>query len=178
MSRRRSFGTWIVYFGDSLNMDSTRVAKKEGANTRESHISHRSFEMLVADDSCVGLIRLERTLCQAQDSVLSAKRGREATELFEEHHPPIGLTDWLMPDFNRNQGQPLLPTHKFNLRNRSQSRRQQVQRHWHVRDLTGICYTSGSGWQKWTRGRCTSSWEVPGKTDTVKDSTGNCGTSA
>ncbi|MGB7667961.1 MAG: diguanylate cyclase [Candidatus Acidiferrales bacterium] len=41
---------------------------------------------------------MEQTLGQDQYSILFAKTGQSAIKLFEEHHPALVITDWVMPD--------------------------------------------------------------------------------
>ncbi len=58
------------------------------------------FEVLVADDSAVYRKLIERTLAEKQYSVLFAKSGGEALDIFATHLPPLVITDWMMPDFS------------------------------------------------------------------------------
>jgi two-component system cell cycle response regulator len=58
-----------------------------------------SFKVLVADDSAVYRKLMEQTLDPAQYSILFAKTGQSAVGLFEQHHPALVITDWMMPDF-------------------------------------------------------------------------------
>jgi diguanylate cyclase (GGDEF)-like protein len=58
-----------------------------------------SLKVLVADDSAVYRKMVEQTLDPTQYSIVFAKTGQSAIELFEEHHPSLVITDWLMPDF-------------------------------------------------------------------------------
>jgi len=60
----------------------------------------RDFMILVADDSPVFRKLIEVTLSRQQYSVLLAKSGREAMDLFAEHEPDLVITDWVMPDLN------------------------------------------------------------------------------
>ncbi|HTS12002.1 MAG TPA: diguanylate cyclase [Candidatus Limnocylindrales bacterium] len=57
------------------------------------------FKVLVADDSAVYRKLVEQTLDPSQYSILFAKTGQSALELFELHHPALVITDWVMPDF-------------------------------------------------------------------------------
>jgi two-component system, cell cycle response regulator len=56
------------------------------------------FKVLVADDSAVYRKLVEQTLDQDQYSLLFAKTGQAAIEIFEQHHPALVITDWMMPD--------------------------------------------------------------------------------
>jgi diguanylate cyclase (GGDEF)-like protein len=58
----------------------------------------RAFKVLVADDSPCDLRVLEHTLGREQHTVLVARSGREALDLFVEHRPDLVITDWMMPD--------------------------------------------------------------------------------
>jgi diguanylate cyclase (GGDEF)-like protein len=60
----------------------------------------RTYRVLVADDSPVGRKSLEHALEGEQFSLLQAKNGNEALELFAKHAPEIVITDWMMPDFS------------------------------------------------------------------------------
>ncbi|MFZ0333608.1 MAG: diguanylate cyclase [Candidatus Acidiferrales bacterium] len=60
--------------------------------------SEENFKVLVADDSAVYRKLVEQTLGQDQYSILFAKTGQSAIKLFEEHHPALVITDWVMPD--------------------------------------------------------------------------------
>lgn len=56
--------------------------------------------VLVIDDSPVARKLVEHALDKEQYTVLPAKTGAEALELFAEHKPGIVITDWLMPDLS------------------------------------------------------------------------------
>jgi two-component system cell cycle response regulator len=58
----------------------------------------REFKVLVADDSAVYRKLVERALLPEQYSVMFAKNGSEAIELFAAHKPQLLITDWEMPD--------------------------------------------------------------------------------
>jgi len=60
--------------------------------------SGESFKVLVADDSAVYRKLVEQTLSDKQYTVLFAKSGREAIDIFAEHQPSLVITDWMMPD--------------------------------------------------------------------------------
>lgn len=56
------------------------------------------LKILVVDDSPVYRKLVEQALSQEQCTVLFAKNGRKALDLFAEHHPALVITDWNMPD--------------------------------------------------------------------------------
>jgi len=60
----------------------------------------QEFKVLVADDSPLYRKLVENALSQEQYTVLFAKNGRHATDLFAEHLPPLVITDWMMPDID------------------------------------------------------------------------------
>jgi two-component system cell cycle response regulator len=59
-----------------------------------------SYQVLVVDDSPVHRKLVEQALEDASYSLLFAKSGIEALELFRKHAPEIVLTDWMMPDLS------------------------------------------------------------------------------
>jgi two-component system, cell cycle response regulator len=59
-----------------------------------------SYQILVVDDSPVHRKLVEQALEDASHSLLFAKSGIEALELFRKHAPEIVLTDWMMPDLS------------------------------------------------------------------------------
>jgi diguanylate cyclase (GGDEF)-like protein len=58
----------------------------------------QQIKVLVADDSAVSRKLVEHTLSEKQYCLVFAKSGREAVELFAEHHPALVIVDWMMPD--------------------------------------------------------------------------------
>jgi len=56
--------------------------------------------ILVADDSPVYRKLVEQSLTQENCTLLLAKNGREALDLFAEHQPALLITDWSMPDIS------------------------------------------------------------------------------
>lgn len=58
----------------------------------------REFKVLVADDSAVYRKLVEHALLPEQYSVIFAKNGSQALDLFAAHLPPLLITDWEMPD--------------------------------------------------------------------------------
>jgi len=59
-----------------------------------------SYQVLVVDDSAVHRKLVEHALEDGSYSLLFAKSGMEALELFRKHRPEIVLTDWMMPDLS------------------------------------------------------------------------------
>jgi two-component system, cell cycle response regulator len=59
--------------------------------------SSQGFKVLAVDDSPVYRKLVEQALSQ-ELTLLCAKNGREALELFSEHQPAVVITDWTMPD--------------------------------------------------------------------------------
>lgn len=66
----------------------------------EVHPKAREFKVLVADDSRIYRRLVEDTLSEKQYTLLFAKSGREAIDLFSEHQPSVVITDWMMPDLS------------------------------------------------------------------------------
>src|SRR6266849_4208796 len=66
----------------------------------EMDATAREFKVLVADDSPIYRKLVEHTLSEKQYTVLFAKSGREAIDLFSEHQPSLVITDWMMPDLS------------------------------------------------------------------------------
>ena len=58
------------------------------------------LKILVADDSAIYRKLLAQSLPESDYSVLLAKNGREAMDLFAQHQPSIVITDWTMPDLS------------------------------------------------------------------------------
>jgi two-component system chemotaxis response regulator CheY len=58
------------------------------------------YEVLVVDDSPVYRKIVEQVLASDMYSVLFARNGEEALELYRKHSPCIVITDWMMPDFS------------------------------------------------------------------------------
>ena len=55
------------------------------------------FKILVADDSPLYTMLVKESLSSQPCSLLFAKNGCEALELFAEHKPALVITDWVMP---------------------------------------------------------------------------------
>jgi diguanylate cyclase (GGDEF)-like protein len=60
----------------------------------------RNYQILVVDDSPVHRKLVEQALEDAPYSLLFAKSGMEALEMYEKHAPSIVVTDWMMPDLS------------------------------------------------------------------------------
>jgi diguanylate cyclase (GGDEF)-like protein len=60
--------------------------------------SSPELKILVADDSPVYRKLVEQSLSQEPCTVLLAKNGQQAVDLFDEYRPAIVITDWTMPD--------------------------------------------------------------------------------
>jgi len=60
----------------------------------------QDFKILVVDDSPIYRKLVEQSLSKEPHSVLFAKNGRDALEVFAEHQPPLVITDWTMPDIS------------------------------------------------------------------------------
>ena len=58
------------------------------------------LKILVVDDSPVYRKLVEQSLTQEHCTVLIAKNGHQALNLFAEHHPALVITDWTMPDIS------------------------------------------------------------------------------
>src|SRR5207248_341397 len=58
------------------------------------------LKILIVDDSPVYRKLVEQALSQEPCTVLVAKNGGQALDLFAEHHPAIVITDWTMPDIS------------------------------------------------------------------------------
>ena len=56
------------------------------------------IKVLVADDSAVSRKLVELTLYGKRYSLIFAKSGCEALDLFAEHRPALVIVDWIMPD--------------------------------------------------------------------------------
>ncbi len=73
----------------------------------------QEFKILVADDSPIYRKLVEYALSDQPYTVLFAKNGRQAVDLFAQHQPNLVVTDWVMPDLTgielcqhiRGQGQ-------------------------------------------------------------------------
>ena len=60
----------------------------------------QTLQVLVVDDSPVCQKLVQQALEQEAYSMLFAKSGGEALELYARHAPSIIVTDWMMPDFS------------------------------------------------------------------------------
>lgn len=59
-----------------------------------------TYELLVVDDSTVYRKLVEQTLSSEPYSLLFARNGAEAMQIFEERSPSFVITDWMLPDFS------------------------------------------------------------------------------
>jgi two-component system cell cycle response regulator len=60
--------------------------------------AEQNTKVLVADDSAVFRKLVEHALSARQFTLIFAKTGHEAIELFEENNPALVIVDWIMPD--------------------------------------------------------------------------------
>jgi len=58
------------------------------------------YHLLVVDDSPVYRKLVEQVFAEQPYTLLFARDGAEAMQLFEEHSPSFVLTDWMLPDFS------------------------------------------------------------------------------
>lgn len=57
----------------------------------------QEFKILVADDSLIYTKLIHQTLLSDRHTLLFARNGSEAIDLFAEHQPSLVITDWMMP---------------------------------------------------------------------------------
>jgi two-component system cell cycle response regulator len=62
--------------------------------------SSPELKILVADDSAIYRKLVEQSLSEERCTLLFAKNGREAMDLFAAHEPALVITDWTMPDIS------------------------------------------------------------------------------
>src|SRR5258708_7319250 len=60
--------------------------------------SSQEFEILAVDDSPIYRKLVEQSLSCDRYTLLFAKNGREALEIFAKRQPAVVITDWTMPD--------------------------------------------------------------------------------
>jgi two-component system, cell cycle response regulator len=60
----------------------------------------KRMTVLVVDDSPLGRKLVEHAASGESYSLLFAKSGKEALELFVQHAPSIVITDWMLPDYS------------------------------------------------------------------------------
>lgn len=70
------------------------------SKTKGQKETAQELKILVADDSAIYRKLVEHTLADDNHSVIFAKNGREALELYAEHKPALVITDWTMPDIS------------------------------------------------------------------------------
>jgi len=78
----------------------TSGSRPSKSQTKLDEDTGGALKVLVADDSAVYRKLVEQTLSEQRYSVLFAKSGREAVDLFVKHLPSLVITDWMMPDFS------------------------------------------------------------------------------
>ena len=59
-----------------------------------------NYEVLVVDDSPVYRKLVEQVLRSESYSLIFARNGAEAIDLYQQHSPCMVITDWMMPDFS------------------------------------------------------------------------------
>ena len=64
--------------------------------------AEKKFKVLIVDDSPVARKLVEVPLSEKGYRVISAKTGRDAIQLFEEHRPDVVILDWMLPDLTGN----------------------------------------------------------------------------
>jgi CheY-like chemotaxis protein len=60
--------------------------------------SSQQLKILAVDDSPIYRKLVAQSLSQERYTLLFAKDGREALDLFAKHQPAVVITDWSMPD--------------------------------------------------------------------------------
>ena len=55
------------------------------------------MRILIAEDDTASRLVLERTLKKLGYGVFATRDGAEAWQVFEREHPPLVITDWMMP---------------------------------------------------------------------------------
>jgi diguanylate cyclase (GGDEF)-like protein len=60
--------------------------------------SSQQFKLLAVDDSPIYRKLVEQALSRERFTLMFAKNGREALDLFAKHQPAVVITDWTMPD--------------------------------------------------------------------------------
>jgi len=76
----------------------TRTAINQ--SSRASPDPTPDLKILVVDDSPIYRKLVEQSLAKEPHSILFAKNGREALEVFAAHQPALVITDWTMPDIS------------------------------------------------------------------------------
>jgi two-component system cell cycle response regulator len=66
----------------------------------ELQAGEEPIRVLVADDSAISRKLVEHALSEKRYSLVFAKTGREAVDLFAEHQPALVIVDWVMPDLS------------------------------------------------------------------------------
>ncbi len=83
---------------------STRIIERPSAALSNiappAEESSQEFRILIVDDSPIYRKLVDQSLSNDYHSVLFAKNGHEALDVFAEHHPSLVITDWTMPDIS------------------------------------------------------------------------------
>jgi diguanylate cyclase (GGDEF)-like protein len=66
----------------------------------QSELQNADFKILVAEDSQLYSLLIQRALSNQPCTLLCARNGREAFDLFAEHQPAVVITDWMMPEMS------------------------------------------------------------------------------
>jgi diguanylate cyclase (GGDEF)-like protein len=93
----------VVWFRAVRNVASVTVDKQHDFTQPKAlwghmDLSSQQFKILAVDDSPIYRELVEQSLSQEQYTLLFAKNGREALDLFAKHQPAVVITDWTMPD--------------------------------------------------------------------------------
>jgi CheY-like chemotaxis protein len=70
------------------------------------HSSPEHVNILIADDSALFRKLIEHTLTEECYSLLFARSGHEAIQLFEVNRPALVIVDWVMPEPHRHRDMP------------------------------------------------------------------------
>ncbi len=71
-----------------------------GEDRLQMNAPREQFKILIVDDSPIYRKLVEHSLPGADYTILVAKNGSEALELFHNHRPSLVITDWSMPDLS------------------------------------------------------------------------------
>src|SRR5271165_293786 len=78
------------------------IGRRHGQQRRYTEMSSPTpnYEVLVVDDSPVYRKLVEQVLRSESYSLIFARNGAEAIDLYQQHSPCMVITDWMMPDFS------------------------------------------------------------------------------